>query len=207
MSVVHCGKMLAPATTTLRFRPHSYTLSCYGLSHTTSFHTYRALRRPLAETSIVHRKSLANQDQAQPSAQCLSRLPTMNLLRNIILGAWFSSPLLFKPGLSIMRTIANSHSPILNPDKNPLIGAVVKLLIYNHFCAGTNKKEIDRTKVEAKQIGFSGIILCYGRETGVGDIDASQAGGERLAAEVAQWRDGNLQTIDMIGRGDWLGMK
>jgi proline dehydrogenase len=131
----------------------------------------------------------------------------MNLLRNLILGAWFSSPLLFKPGLSIMRTIANSHSPVLNPDKNPLVGAVVKLLIYNHFCAGTNKKEIDRTKVEAKQIGFSGIILCYGKETGVADIDGSQAGGERLATEVAQWRDGNIETLNMIGKGDWVGMK
>jgi len=199
--------MLAPTTTILRLKPHSHALSCYGLTHTTSFHTVRALKRPLAETTIVHRKSLENQDQAQPSPQCLSRLPTMNLLRNIILGAWFSSPLLFKPGLSIMRTIANSHSSILNPDKNPLVGAIVKLLIYNHFCAGTNKKEIDRTKVEAKQIGFSGIILCYGRETGVGDIDGSQAGGERLAAEVAQWRDGNLETLDMIGKGDWVGMK
>ena len=131
----------------------------------------------------------------------------MNLLRNLILGAWFSSPLLFKPGLSIMRTIANSHSPLLNPDKNPLVGAVVKLLIYNHFCAGTNKKEIDGTKAEAKQIGFSGIILCYGKETGVADIADSQAGSEKLVAEVAQWRDGNLRTLDMISTGDWLGMK
>jgi hypothetical protein len=200
------SKMLKP-TTTASFRLHNNAQFCYGLSRATFFHTYRALERPLAESAVIHRKSLESQDQAQASPQCLSRLPTMNLLRNLILGAWFSSPLLFKPGLSIMRTIANSHSPILNPDKNPLIGAVVKLLIYNHFCAGTNKKEIDRTKVEAKQIGFSGIILCYGKETGVADIDGSQAGSERLMAEVAQWRDGNLKTLDMIGKGDWVGMK
>lgn len=200
------SKMLSPTTTT-RFSVHKRALICNAFAQTTSFHTYRALKRPLAETTIIHRKSLESQDQAQASPQCLSRLPTMNLLRNLILGAWFSSPLLFKPGLNIMRTIANSHSPILNPDKNPLVGAVVKLLIYNHFCAGTNKKEIDRTKVEAKQIGFSGIILCYGRETGVGDINDSQAGSERSQAEVAQWRDGNLRTLDMIGKGDWVGMK
>jgi hypothetical protein len=205
MSVYH-SKMLKP-TTTLKLRSHGHVLPNYGLTHTTPFHTYKALRRPLAETTIIHRKSLETQDQAQASPQCLSRLPTMNLLRNLILGAWFSSPLLFKPGLSIMRTIANSHSPILNPDKNPLVGAIVKLLIYNHFCAGTNKKEIDGTKAEAKQIGFSGIILCYGKETGVADIEGSQAGNERLAAEVAQWREGNLRTLDMIGSGDWVGMK
>lgn len=194
-------------TTIASLRPHRRAVPCYGLAQVTSFHTYASLKRPLAETTVIHRKSLESQDQAQASPQCLSRLPTTNLLRNLILGAWFSSPLLFKPGLSIMRTIANSHSPILNPDKNPLIGAVVKLLIYNHFCAGTNKKEIDRTKMEAKQIGFSGIILCYGRETGVGDINDSQAGNERLLGEVAQWRDGNLRTLDMIGKGDWVGMK
>lgn len=200
--------MLKPTTTILvRSRPQIHALSCYGLTHKTPFHTYKALKRPLAETTVIHRKSLESQDEAQAGPQCLSRLPTMNLLRNLILGAWFSSPLLFKPGLSIMRTIANSHSPLLNPDVNPLIGAVVKLLIYNHFCAGTNKKEIDRTKVEAKQIGFEGIILCYGRETGVGDLVGEQTGGERLAAEVGQWRDGNLRTLDMIGKGDWVGMK
>ena len=106
-----------------------------------------------------------------------------------------------------MRAIANSRSAILNPDSNPLIGAIVKSFIYNHFCAGTNKKEIDGTKTEAKRIGFSGIILCYGRETRLADIDSSQGGAERLMAEVAQWRDGNLETLDMIGTGDWLGMK
>lgn len=130
----------------------------------------------------------------------------MNLLRNLVLGAWFSSPLLFKPGLSIMRTIANSRSAILNPDRNPLVGAVVKLFIYDHFCAGTNKREIDRTKAEAKQIGFSGIILCYGKETGAVDCEESNAD-EKLATEVKQWEDGNLLTLDMIGSGDWLGMK
>lgn len=128
-------------------------------------------------------------------------------MRNLILGAWFSSPHLFKPGLSIMRAVANSRSALLNPDKNPLVAAVVKPLIYNHFCAGSNKREIDKTKAEAKGIGFSGIILCYGKETGAADIDAATAGNEKLIAEVNQWRDGNLETLDMVGDGDWLGMK
>jgi proline dehydrogenase len=197
--------MLKPIVT--RSRLQNRILLHHGLAQAASLHISRVLKRPLAETTLLHRKNIGSQDQTHPNPQCLSRLPIMNLLRNLILGAWFSSPLLFKPGLSIMRTIANSHSPLLNPDVNPIIGRVVKLLIYNHFCAGTNKKEIDRTKVEAKQIGFSGIILCYGKETGAADIDSSQAGSERLQAEVARWRDGNLKTLDMIGKGDWVGMK
>ena len=198
--------MLRPTATT-SMRLHSRALPCFRLRQTAALHTSRDLKRPLAETTVIHRKSLESQDQAQPSLQALSRLPTANLLRNLVLGAWFSSPLLFKPGLSLMRTIANSRSAILNPDSNPLVGAIVKLFIYNHFCAGTNKKEIDRTKAEAKRIGFSGIVLCYGKETGVADINSAQGGNERLMAEVAQWRDGNLETLDMIGRGDWMGMK
>lgn len=198
--------MLKPIAAT-NMRLHSRAIPCLGLTQTTSFHTSRALKRPLAQSTIVHRRSLESQDQAEAGTQCLSRLPTMNLLRNLILGAWFSSPLLFKPGLSIMRTIANSRSALLNPDVNPIVGAVVKLFIYNHFCAGANKREIDRTKAEAKRIGFSGIILCYGKETGVADIAKFPAGHEKMLAELAQWRDGNLETLDMIGKGDWLGMK
>lgn len=195
------------STATTNMRLNSRALPRFRFRQTAPFHTSREFKRPLAETTVIHRKSLENQDQAQPSIQALSRLPTANLLRNLVLGAWFSSPLLFKPGLSLMRTIANSRSTILNPDSNPLVGAIVKLFIYNHFCAGTNKKEIDRTKTEAKRIGFSGIVLCYGKETGVADINSAQGGNERLMAEVAQWRDGNLETLDMIGRGDWMGMK
>lgn len=189
---------------------HNRALPCLGLTQTASLHTSRALKRPLASTTTtIHRKSLDAQDQAKAGPQqCLHRLPTSNLLRNLILGAWFSSPLLFKPGLSIMRAVANSRSALLNPDVNPVVGALVKLFIYNHFCAGSNKREIDRTKAEAKGIGFSGIILCYGKETGVADIDAAKkAGSEKLVAEVNQWRDGNLETLDMVGEGDWLGMK
>lgn len=178
---------------------------------TSTFHTSAALKRPLAQpatTTALHRKSLENQSQAPTSPQCLHRLPTSNLLRNLVLGAWFSSPYLFQPGLSLMRTIANSKSVFLNPDANPVLGAAVKLFIYNHFCAGTNKREIDRTKAEIKRIGFEGIVLCYGRETGVGEIDGSKAGSrELLEAEVGRWREGNLETLDMMDEGDWMGIK
>jgi proline dehydrogenase len=199
--------MILKSTASTNMRLHSRTLLSFRPTQTTSFHTSGVFKRPLAETTVIHRKSLESQVEVQPNHQSLSRLPTANLLRNLVLGAWFSSPLLFKPGLSIMRTIANSRSAILNPDSNPLIRAIVKPFIYNHFCAGTNKKEIDGTKAEAKRIGFSGIILCYAKETGVADINSSQGGVERLMAEVTRWRDGNLETLDMIGAGDWLGMK
>ena len=199
--------MILKSTSTANVRLHSRALVYSRLTKASSLHTSSVNKRPLAEATVVHRKSLESQAEVRPIHQSLSRLPAANLVRNIVLVAWFSSPLLFKPGLSMMRTIANSRSAILNPDSNPLIRAIVKPFIYNHFCAGTNKKEIDGTKAEAKRIGFSGIILCYGKETGVADLESSQGGVERLMAEVARWRDGNLETLDMIGSGDWLGMK
>ncbi|RDW76924.1 hypothetical protein BP6252_04977 [Coleophoma cylindrospora] len=141
----------------------------------------------------------------------LSRLSTGSLLKNIILGVFLTTPLLFKPGFAVFEKIANSNSGLCNPDKNPLIRALVRPLIYDHFCAGTNATEIKQTSSGIKRLGFSGIVLCYGKEvqvssesTFVGQNLLEDAGLER---EVAKWRDGNLETLDMVEEGDWLGMK
>ena len=139
----------------------------------------------------------------------LERLPMKHLLRNVILGTFFSSPLLLRPGLFVMRKIAESTSSFASPDRNPILRAMIKPLIYNHFCAGVNQIEICRTRDAIKRIGFSGIILCYGKEVVVDRSNKAHSTGTigQTAAEIAQWRDGNLETLEMVGEGDWLGMK
>jgi hypothetical protein len=97
-------------------------------------------------------------------ALSLARLPTSNILRNLFLGSFFASPLLFKFGFTILQRVATSRSIILNPDKNPLLRAIVKPLIYDQFCAGKDKQEVTETIARIKSIGFSGVILCSGKE-------------------------------------------
>jgi len=144
-----------------------------------------------------------------PTFTCLGRLPTSHLLRNIFLGAFFTSPILYKPGFAILRRIANSHSRALSPDANPILRVVLRSLLYDQFCAGTNQAEIFRTRDTIKRIGYSGIILCYGKEIQISKANQMHSTGVASAqnAEIAHWRDGNLETLDMVGSGDWLGMK
>lgn len=141
----------------------------------------------------------------------LARLPTANILRNIFLGAFFTTPMLSKPGFAILNVIANSRSRILNPDVNLLLRFFLKPLLYSQFCAGTGPAEIARTRENIKRVGYSGIILCYGKDILIDDKSNELRSANDLAvqqsAEIAHWRDGNLSTLDMIGAGDWLGMK
>ncbi|KAL2434860.1 hypothetical protein ABEF95_009587 [Exophiala dermatitidis] len=144
------------------------------------------------------------------SSRPLGRLSTSSILRTLLLSTFFKSPLLFKPGLAVFERIANSPSVWLNPDRNPLLRMIVYPLVYKQFCAGRNQEEIARTSAEIRRLGFSGVVLCYGKEVQVqGDRFAGYDLGsaEGLNSEIAQWEDGNIKTLDMIGQGDWLGIK
>ncbi|KAK6382664.1 proline dehydrogenase [Exophiala oligosperma] len=101
----------------------------------------------------------------------------------------------------------------MNPDKNPLLRMIVYPLVYKQFCAGRDQAEIARTSAEVRRLGFSGVVLCYGKEVQVqGGTNDEFLGYNRnkvpaLDAEVAQWEDGNIETLNMIAEGDWLGIK
>lgn len=161
----------------------------------------------------VAREVTANDfaNQIEKNKFPLSRLSTSSLFRSLILSTVFSRPTLFKPSFLILRIIANSKSALLNPDKNLLLRICLKPLIYDQFCAGTNRAEVQNTVADIKRLGFSGVILCYGKELQV-DQNEKLLGsvGYNLKvpdAEINQWREGNLQTLSMIGEGDWLGIK
>lgn len=140
----------------------------------------------------------------------LARLPTSSILRSLFLGIFFTSPLLFRPGLAVFQTIANSQSRWLHPDKNTLLRAAIRPTIYEQFCAGRDGAEIYKTSQTIKSLGFSGVVLCYGKEV-VLDAETMSHGYEgkdtAMNAEIDQWRNGNLETLAMMGKGDWLGIK
>lgn len=187
-----------------RSRPAAATTLFVRLQSSSSIGT-----RPAAGNNRRLAASIPRTQEEPPTG--LARLPTANILRNIFLGAFFTSPILFQPGFAVLKAIANSRSRLLNPDVNPLLGLILKPLLYNQFCAGTSPAEIARTRENIKRVGYSGIILCYGKEILIDDKSNELRSATDLAvqqsAEIEHWRDGNLSTLDMIGAGDWLGMK
>lgn len=189
----------------LRSKPWVATTICFfRLQSTSSVGT-----QPAAGNHRRIAASILRTKEERPAD--LARLPTANILRNIFLGIFFTSPILFKPGFAFLKIIANSRSRLLNPDVNPLLRLVLKPLLYNQFCAGTGPAEIARTRENIKRVGYSGIILCYGKEILIDDksneLRSATELAVKLSAEIAHWRDGNLSTLDIVGAGDWLGMK
>lgn len=110
-----------------------------------------------------------------------------------------------------MKWLVESKSALLSPARNPLVNYLLRISIYNHFCAGTNETEVRRTVSDMKQLGFTGVILGYGREVVVNESSATVEGDEsrQTAYEgaVEEWKQGNLRTLKMIGSGDYLGIK
>ncbi|OAP59702.1 hypothetical protein AYL99_07000 [Fonsecaea erecta] len=144
------------------------------------------------------------------AAPPLARLSASSILRTLLLSAFFTSPLLFRPGFALFQKIAHSQSAWLNPDRNPLLRAGIHPLIYKQFCAGRNRTEIEQTSSEIRRLGFSGVVLCYGKEVQVeGDrfVGQNERQALEMGKEIDQWAEGNLATLEMTGQGDWLGIK
>lgn len=110
-----------------------------------------------------------------------------------------------------MKKIADSKSWLLDADRNPLVRAVLLPLIYKQFCAGRNKKEINETIASIKKMGYNGVILCYAREITIDENDSSQPLSQSSEATIVEnvkaWREGNLKTLESVGKGDYIGIK
>lgn len=110
-----------------------------------------------------------------------------------------------------MKRIADSKSWLLDADRNPAVRAVLLPLIYKQFCAGRNKKEINETIASIKKMGYTGIILCYAREITVNEDVPAQSRVEGDEASIIRninvWREGTLETLEAIGKGDYIGVK
>lgn len=104
--------------------------------------------------------------------------------------------------MPILNIIANSPSPFLNPDKNPIIGLLVRKIIYEHFVSGDCETAVKKTVAQMKQTGFQGVILGYAKEFAA---DEGEAGNDEL--DVRRWKEGYEKTMDMIGPGDFMAVK
>ncbi|KAK2035432.1 proline dehydrogenase [Colletotrichum zoysiae] len=142
----------------------------------------------------------------------LSRLPTVSLVRSLVLTQFMSSPLLMKPALPLLHFIAKSKMALFNPDRNPVLKRLLRWTIYDHFCAGENLREVTKTVSNIKQMGYQGVILNYAKEI---VLDAKEAGAEGHAGDYAPpfyemvdlWKKGNIETLHMLAPGDFLAVK
>lgn len=128
----------------------------------------------------------------------LERLPTSGLLRNLFLGFFITTPVLFRPGFAVLKRIANSKSFLLNPDSNPVLRALIKPLVYDQFCAGRDRTEICQTKQTIKSMGYSGVILGYGKELQVtpsNNDQLLQMATSENDAELEEWAAGNVSQM------------
>ena len=65
---------------------------------------------------------------------------------------------------------------------------------------------------QIKSLGFSGVILCYGKEIQIQQpsqprVDDFKDSHQSFDQELEFWKQGNLETLDMLGSGDYLGIK
>ncbi|KAB8257624.1 FAD-linked oxidoreductase-like protein [Aspergillus pseudonomiae] len=175
--------------------------------------TFYSASKPLADaaaSSPAHNASL-HASPAQKRAP-LADLPTKTLLRSLFLTSAMASPLL-KPSIAVLKYVVDSKSPLLSPSKNPIMNYILRATIYNHFCAGVNETEVRKTVQDMKTLGFKGVILGYARES-VAKIDGAASHVEEWKNDQAiedravdEWKEGNLRTLRMVGKGDYMNIK
>ena len=122
------------------------------------------------------------------------------------------------PSLRVLSYLASSHSPLLNPDRNPALHYVLRKTFYAQFCAGETSLEVKRTVRGLKDLGFRGVMLTYGKENVLkkGEhVDPVQAdpnstnGEEKMEdiEDIEAWKEGTLKTVGMADDSDFVALK
>lgn len=184
--------------------PFLRTSISYRSSHTES-------RRSISQTSRTSNTAtlapptppiVNNDSQSRP----LERISTVNLLRSLLLGYCFSSPRLLKSSIRLMNLVVHSKWAILHPDKSPIVAAILRAFIYDHFCAGTNPTAVRASIEQTKSLGYSGIILGFSREIMAEDVKGASAA-ELESKAIQSWKEANLCSLKLISRGDHTNLK
>lgn len=145
----------------------------------------------------------------------LSILPLHVIVRSLLTSTISSSPILLPPSLWLMSVLAHTASPLLNPDKNPLLRFFLKNTFYAQFCAGETPAEVGRTIKGLKDIGFSGVILGYAKEVVLTDAQKKELSAcsegkiaeECIRNEIIPWARGTLETVQLAEPGDFVALK
>ena len=152
--------------------------------------------------------------QAPIEVSSMARLPTKLLLRSLVLTSLMTSKIFLKPALATLNVLSKSESAFLNADRNPILNKILRWTVYNHFCAGTNRQEVSKTVAQLKGIGYQGVILGYSREIVLDpnqklaiDESGSTTYSDKCYEMVEEWKNGTIETLRMVGAGDFLAVK
>ncbi|KAF2755696.1 FAD-linked oxidoreductase [Pseudovirgaria hyperparasitica] len=141
----------------------------------------------------------------------LARLPTIHLIRNIVLGSVFMNNTVFRLGMKALAEVGNPKRRLLYPESNWLVRIMLRRTLYDHFCAGTTTKEVAETVASMRSAGYSGVILIPTREivaetSGLNTVSEIDLDTEQQLG-IRSWKEDHLKTLSMIGSGDYMGMK
>ena len=193
----------------------------FGIHAFVTRHQYRRLHdsRPHREasTAAFETQRLASDSitSTQPSETAckapLSLLPSSTLIRSYLITYLSSTPLLLTPALKLLSILAHSQSPVLSPDRNPVLRYLLKKTFYAQFCAGETEAEVRRTVLGLKGMGYRGVILGYAREVCLGEGEVG-ALGEKMGAsgvdmEMEAWKKGTLETVRLAEEDDFVALK
>ncbi|KAI9850015.1 MAG: proline dehydrogenase [Thelocarpon superellum] len=147
-------------------------------------------------------------------ASPLSILPLSAVLRSLVINSISCSPLLLPSSLSIMSRLAHSTSPLLSPDRNPLLRWLLKRTVYAQFCAGESPDEVRRTVSGLQAMGYRGVILAYAKETVIEHQHAvdvqpppTTTASVVVPNEIDEWKKGTQETVKMAAEGDYVAIK
>lgn len=176
-----------------------------------------SINRPPPPTVTTPHQRLAPQSNlplsqlSKPSQSPLSLLPFGVLIRSYLIAALSSSPRLLTPSLNLLSLLANSKSPFLNPDGNPVFRYVLRKTIYAHFCAGETLKEVRNTQSGLKEVGYKGVMLAHAREivleSGKNETEEEKYDDLVAGTDVESWKQSNLETLGMVEEGDFVAVK
>ncbi|MCJ1429912.1 proline dehydrogenase [Sticta canariensis] len=141
----------------------------------------------------------------------LSLLSLRVLIRSYLIAALSVSPRLLTLSLGLLSILANSKSPFLNIDRNPVFRYVLRKTLYAHFCAGETIGEVRTTLSRLKEIGYKGVILAHAKEI-VLEAGKNVAADEKYddlvaGLDVETWKHSNLETLKMVEEGDFVAVK
>ncbi|KAI5367137.1 putative proline dehydrogenase domain, proline oxidase family, FAD-linked oxidoreductase [Septoria linicola] len=200
----------ALATKNMIARTRQTTLSCKATA--TQIRAQHSGRRRLHSTShenngvaipsIPASETIYNAQPSTSSAQApLSCLTLPEVLRSYLITTMSSSPALLGASTSLLRKMLESNNPLFSLEKNPIMRIILWETFYKQFCAGADKDQIAKRCAELRAQGYSGVILENARE-----VLKDEAGHDE-ATDIAYWKKGMLDTINMAAPGDFLGLK
>ncbi|EFQ33659.1 proline dehydrogenase [Colletotrichum graminicola M1.001] len=172
-----------------------------------------------ASSALESSKTISTVEPPSPPAMRspspLAVLPLRTVIRSLLTTTISSSPLLLPPSLWIMSALAHATSPLLDPDRNPLLRFVLKSTFYAQFCAGETPAEVRRTIDGLKDIGFTGVVLGYAKEVvltadqtrDLAACDKGDKAEECVRNEVIPWARGTMETVRLAQPGDFVALK